>query len=241
MDPYYNLKAAHRQSNVKPEDALKNTPLRGVNVRSPYDSELGFFKSNKNVAGMATEDDAVIVNPYSGLDGRGEEAIINNEKARVYMRTNGVRPNYNITNKQQVAFSQYGMPQDIRETIASRILTNDHSALDATPDQRKWVAQNITPAENLRQDGTAKANGFLGVLGRPDGNVSTEISVGVNFDGQEREIPLLVPTLTQQEINLLLSGQKETREILKKAVEHAQMRLSQGKSPFAEPNESPTR
>jgi len=99
--------------------------------------------------------------------------------------------------------------------------------------------EKIAKDDTTRNDGTKKGNGYLGPLKRPDGMVSTEISVGVNFDGQEREIPLLVPTLTQKEIDHLLSGAKETPEILRKAVDHAQKRLSQGKSPFADASESP--
>src|SRR3990167_6606954 len=84
-----------------------------------------------------------------------------------------------------------------------------------------------------RLDGTSKGEGYFGPLKRPDGGISTELSIGVDFDGQETEIPLLIPTLTQPEIDLLLSGEKPTSEIVDKAVSHARMRLKQGKSPFA--------
>ena len=46
-----------------------------------------------------------------------------------------------------------------------------------------------------RTDGTKKGPGYFGELKRPDGSVSTEISVGVGFDDGEHEIPTLVPTL----------------------------------------------
>ena len=88
-----------------------------------------------------------------------------------------------------------------------------------------------------RLDGTKKGLGFLGELKRPDGAVSTELSIGVNFDGKEREIPALVPTLTKQEVDYLLNGGKPTKEIVRKAVEHARGRISSGKSPFAENGE----
>ena len=48
------------------------------------------------------------------------------------------------------------------------------------------------------------------------------------------EIPTLVPTLTKQEIDYLLSGQRPTRAIVDKAVQHARQRMSQGLSPFKE-------
>ncbi len=88
-----------------------------------------------------------------------------------------------------------------------------------------------------RQDGTKKSKGFLGELKRPDGSISTEISVGVNFDGAEREIPTLVPTLDKKQIEYLLKGGEPTKEIVAKAVEHARKRLKEGKSPFYEDGE----
>lgn len=89
----------------------------------------------------------------------------------------------------------------------------------------------------LRQDGTKKSKGFLGELKRPDGDISTEISVGVEFDGQEREIPTLVPTLNKKQIEYLLDGGPPTKEIVDKAVEHARKRIKDGKSPFYEDSE----
>ena len=90
-----------------------------------------------------------------------------------------------------------------------------------------------------RADGTQKGRGFLGELKRPDGGVSTEISVGVNIGGKETEIPTLVPTLTRSEIDYLLSGGRPTDAIVDKAVKHAKERMAMGKSPFASESEAP--
>lgn len=84
----------------------------------------------------------------------------------------------------------------------------------------------------------AKGPGYFGTLDRPGGGVSTELSIGVNIDGRDVEIPSLVPTLTQSEIDYLLGGNKPTRGIVDKAVEYARRRLTEGKSPFAESSES---
>jgi len=89
----------------------------------------------------------------------------------------------------------------------------------------------------LRADGTKKGPGYLGTLSRPDKKVSTELSIGVNFDGKETEIPSLVPTLSQKEIDYLLAGGKPTSAIVGKAVAHARTRMSAGKSPFAGPED----
>lgn len=94
----------------------------------------------------------------------------------------------------------------------------------------------------LRRDGTKKGNGFLGPLKRPDGSVSSEISIGINIDGKEQDIPLLVPGLTKQEQDFLLNYDPQSEEfktklpdsIVKKAVSHARKRLALGKSVFAD-------
>lgn len=94
----------------------------------------------------------------------------------------------------------------------------------------------------LRPDGTLKGNGFLGVLNLKGGGVATEYSVGVRLqanNGKETDIPSLVPTLTQKEINLMVNdiipNHKDVPEkILQKAVDHANKRVKAGKSPFSE-------
>lgn len=98
------------------------------------------------------------------------------------------------------------------------------------------VTKAISKAERFgrRADGTEKGEGWLGVLKRPDGDISTEISIGVNLDGKEVEIPTLVPGLSQSEIDHLLSGKEPTKTIVDKAVDHARKRMSIGKSPFKE-------
>lgn len=100
-----------------------------------------------------------------------------------------------------------------------------------------------------RPDGTQKGNGFLGPLERPDGRVSTELSIGVPVKGKEMDIPLLVPTLTKPEVDHLLQSpdgappkkgvDKVFDGIVDKAIAHAEKRLAAGKSVFAGPDESP--
>jgi hypothetical protein len=96
-----------------------------------------------------------------------------------------------------------------------------------------------------RPDGSAKGDGFFGKLKRPDGSVSTEISIGVGINGKEINIPLIVPTLTKKELNYLLSTDVEGKDffnkmppsIMDKAYEHADKRIKSGISPFAGPDE----
>lgn len=100
--------------------------------------------------------------------------------------------------------------------------------------QPKQTAAGPDYGFGQRADGTNKGTGFLGVLKRPDGAVSTEISIGVNLGGKEVEIPTLVPTLSQDEVNYLLGGGRPTPAIVNKAVSFARQRIAQGKSPFAQ-------
>lgn len=90
-----------------------------------------------------------------------------------------------------------------------------------------------------RADGSKKGRGYFGELKRPDGDVSTELSIGVSVDDKEMEIPLLVPTLTKSEVNRLLEDKPPTEAIIKKAFDHAMMRMKQGKSPFADDDDEP--
>ena len=119
------------------------------------------------------------------------------------------------------------------------------------------VRQQLRPIEfsdwkpnpkDIRLDGTMKGLGFLGPLKRPDGGVSSEISVGVGFGNKEMDIPMMVPTLAKHEVDFLLNTPEEKlqesdenlyKSILDKAVEHARMRLKSNKSVFAEDGETP--
>lgn len=84
-----------------------------------------------------------------------------------------------------------------------------------------------------RADGSDKGLGYFGVMKRPDGAVSSELSIGVNLEGREMEIPLIVPTLSRNEVKHLLDGGKPSSEMVDKAVAFAVQRMQSGQSPFA--------
>lgn len=86
-----------------------------------------------------------------------------------------------------------------------------------------------SPSEQL----SMKGKGYFGLLPSSEG-VSTEISATNEF-GQS--FPLLVPTLTQEEVNYLLQGNDMTDDIYNKAQMWANYRQSQGMNPFATPTE----
>lgn len=117
------------------------------------------------------------------------------------------------------------------------------------PDPFRQPAQKVTDSESLnralnpnpapwglRPDGTPKGRGFLGVLPRPDGGVSTELSLSDKMNGKEVFYPALVPTLNRKELDYLLTSKptaKLPNSILDKAYNHAIGRMSKGMSTFA--------
>lgn len=97
--------------------------------------------------------------------------------------------------------------------------------------------QTKAPADDTKRlDGSKKGKGYFGELKMKDGSskIATEITVGVDFGVGETQIPTLVPGLTEDEKNHLLSGKKPTKQIIDKAVSHAEKRMSEGLSPFAD-------
>lgn len=82
-----------------------------------------------------------------------------------------------------------------------------------------------------------KGLGFLGPLERPDQSaIMSEYSIGVPIDGQQTEIPSIVPTLTRDEVQSILTApddQPPSRAIQQKAAAYAQFRKHAGLPVFA--------
>jgi len=113
------------------------------------------------------------------------------------------------------------------------------------PPPMQPMASHVQPGTwDTRADGSPKGTGYLGVLARPDGRVSNEINIGVNLNGKAIEIPTLVPTLTPQEVNYLLTMDVSKGQIpdaiVQKAVDFARQRMKAGKPVFAQPGEDNT-
>lgn len=91
-----------------------------------------------------------------------------------------------------------------------------------------------------RADGSDKGEGWLGLRRRPDGGVSSEISM----DFGSGDIPTMVPGLTPEELKWLMTTPPEKaartipHSIAQKAIDWAAKRKAEGKSPFRQPNES---
>jgi hypothetical protein len=90
-----------------------------------------------------------------------------------------------------------------------------------------------------RQDGTPKGPGFYGEISRTDDPkmFSSELSISVGQKDEQTLIPLLVPGLTAEEIAHLADGGSPTKEIVEKAIAHADQRQASGLSPFAKVGE----
>ena len=101
---------------------------------------------------------------------------------------------------------------------------------------------NDSSTFGLRLNGTPKGYGFFGMLPSQDpsqhpGTYSSELSYNTDVQGRNLLYPILVPTLTREEIDHILSGKEPTDAMHDKAIDHALMRIKNWQSPFAEPHE----
>lgn len=120
---------------------------------------------------------------------------------------------------------------------------------DGKVDTQREAAPAAAPGPyGKREDGTEKGEGYFGTIPRTDGSnqISGELSIGVNINGKETLIPTMVPTLTKPELDFLLKADNKALfdrnnplavGIVEKARAHAQQRIAQGKSVWAEPGE----
>jgi len=184
-------------TNTPPKGGEKPINYKPAPVRAPTKSELDWFKKNPETTGMAAEDNKVILNPDSKLSATQKQAVVVNESARIYMRTSGKTPDFKVTEAQKAKFKGYGSEKDIKETIAARIFSGDSSALDVTPEQTKWVNENIGPVKTKKPGLTppekpitvaSRDNGMSGKAVEDLGN-----ALGISKKG-ESSIPKILGT-----------------------------------------------
>ena len=112
----------------------------GVPLREPWPPEEEFLRGRPDVAGLASDDGAVVINPYCLLSEGEMEAVALNEAARVVMsKRTDLRPNFALTPEQEAAFANYGPQEAVKATVAARILSGDPSALIPTAEQTAFV------------------------------------------------------------------------------------------------------
>jgi len=109
-----------------------------------YSGEDAYFRANPHVAGMAADDDMVILNPYSSKS-VNRKAVMLNEAARIVMRTENLTPDFDLTPEQRrsLAGTDYenASPDDQRATIAARIMSGDPSGGRPTSPQSQFIVQ----------------------------------------------------------------------------------------------------
>jgi hypothetical protein len=116
---------------------------KGIEMRKPYAGELEYFKKNSNVAGMATEDNKVILNPYSNLKPEQYQSVAVNEASRIVMRRPEFKPDFELTNQQKAFLDtttyKSASEEERKATIAARILSDDPSSGVPTAQQNLFV------------------------------------------------------------------------------------------------------
>jgi hypothetical protein len=96
------------------------------------------------------------------------------------------------------------------------------------------------PADWYRRDGSLKSlKGWLGPLTLPNGQVATEYTMSFSDVLGGMDIPSLVPTLSKEEIDLMVNdiipnGKKPPQSVINKMIEHAEMMTAYGKSVFSD-------
>ena len=140
------------------------------------------------------------------------------------------------------AAQKFGLPTD-NDTLNKIVaMVNLGETPEAAAQKFSGMGLLSTGANSmLRIDKTPKGAGYFGVLKGIAGDVKgmdvTELSADSDINGQRVLYPLVVPTLSKQELNILLSGKSATDSIYQKAEEFAMQRIKDGLPTFARPGE----
>jgi len=146
-----------------------------------YPGEDKYFKENPNVGGMMTEDNKVIINPYSNLTDNEKQAVIKNEKIRLNFKENNIVPDIDITEEQRALFkgTPYENNEDaMKQTIVARIMTGDPSA-NATKEQT--MVANKTLTQTLLKEKGYTSTAIAGIMANID------VETGGTFNFQEKQ------------------------------------------------------
>jgi hypothetical protein len=106
-----------------------------------------------------------------------------------------------------------------------------------SPNMNSLAPFGLRYSESLQDQPQIKGRGFMGAIPTSEGMPMTELSSSFELDGKVIQHPLIVPTLTAQEIQLLQMGGEPTPDIYSKAQQFALGRIQQGLSPFATPQD----
>jgi len=109
-------------------------------------------------------------------------------------------------------------------------------AISRKPGLAPYGMRNLETGQDISQ-GTVKGKGYFREVPMDQGGAMTEFSSAYGQDGNLVSNPLIVPTLTKQELDWLKAGLDPTPQIIKKAQDYAQKRMGAGQSTFATPQE----
>ena len=173
-DRYYSIPA---EINEEGKDVEIDNQVRN----KLYPGEDKYFKENPNVGGMMTEDNKVIINPYSNLTDNEKQAVIKNEKIRLNFKENNIVPDIDITEEQRALFkgTPYENNEDaMKQTIVARIMTGDPSA-NATKEQT--MVANKTLTQTLLKEKGYTPTAIAGIMANID------VETGGTFNFQEKQ------------------------------------------------------
>jgi hypothetical protein len=222
----------------------------------------GEGKAATAVAEAAPKEQKMLMGVYRGYAGEpgGEEALFASPQksiadyyARRRAAETGQTPHAEMLLVDPFAGDQYGLSilldrynRDPNFTRARKLRPEDvvertqlyakGGAVDYDPDEIAQLAASI--AEGLAPYGVrhsgegVKGKGYFGPMAGRDG-VVTEMSA----EDESGEYPLVVPTLTAEELDSLIAGEPISEEIQSKARSWADTRRARGQSPFADPTE----
>jgi hypothetical protein len=107
----------------------------------------------------------------------------------------------------------------------------------SAPEVNPLAPFGLRYSESLSDQPQIKGRGYLGVIPTSEGMPMTELSSSFDMNGKTIQHPLIVPSLTAQEVEHLRMGGEPTPEIYGKAQQFALDRIRQGLSPFATPQD----
>ena len=128
------------------------------------------------------------------------------------------------------------------DMLAPQVTTTETARLGDLGPNFYGGAQRYNVATRREDSPFNKGLGYFGPLTLKDGAM-TEFSQTKSFDGTDIDYPLLVPTLTRDEVQWLQSNVGGNAKLTippsieRKAAEHALKRIRQGQSPFASVDE----
>lgn len=183
-----------------------------------------------------------ILNDYSEFEKITSDPKSNEQFFNEALKPMGIMNDWNEYQELVKKKSDFQKPFQFSQTRKGGVeqFAGKQSAPTTSLDLSKSGQQGSTQPTDygLRVDGTKKGKGWLGELQLPNGGVATEYTIGIELDGKEVDIPTLVPTLSKQEIDLMINdiipnNKPVPQSIETKAVQFAKERMNKGLSTFA--------